>query len=555
MKRLLYIVIMLSLVALQGCEKKPVPAPAGSLTITGERTLVRLNCHQGDEATITFTAKCDWCISTSGEGFAVSPSSGAGSEEPQSITIRTTADNSGATLLHRGSATIILKDYPATKHTVKVVQCAPSERTYIVYMFGTSLSYYLNNNVKCIAEALNEDILGNDRLLAFIQNSRTKGVVKEIYHDKKRGEAVTDIVREIALPTTLTDSGFAEHLAMMMDIAPAERYAMIVGGHSSAWLPAAPVSEGIPLSMGVGYTPNWQPAPGGEVTRTIGEHNMRLQIDEFASALTLAGQHFDWIYFDVCFMSSLEAAYALRSNTDYIVGSPCEIMGYGSPYEVMLDELVKDDLDGASREYHNFYTNDYYGSKSGCLSTIVCAELDALASTVKALNANAVANSFDIAEVQPFEGREAHVFFDAESYMVQAHEEQSLVEAFVAQLNNTVINRYRTEKFYSTYNARMNEIFYYSGVNMTPDEACVALLDEQLAAMNTDIEAKRLEREHLKTELEGAGVAPESSERYNALTAQISELAKQITKLQNQSKELKHYNPSLKETAWYKATH
>ena len=220
-------------------------------------------------------------------------------------------------------------------------------------------------------------------------------------------------------------------------------------------------------------------------------------------------------------MSSIEASYALRNHTDYVVGSPCEIMGYGSPFDLLLDELVADDLEGACRTYRDYYANEYYGSKSGCIATIVCDELDALAAAVKSLNGKSVSDNLDILALQTYEGRSAHIFFDIENYMMNAYDDDAAVAAFRSQLDKTVINRFRTDQFYSTYNAQMNAINHFSGVNFTPDDGCVATLEHQIKAMESDPNADR--------------------QRFNKLKEQLNEL--------------KYYHPSLRNTDWYKATH
>lgn len=521
MKRLIRIVALVAMLGVVGCHEgdKIKPAPAGSLLVEHNREVVRLN-NTKDSFEVTFTTPYDWHITTIGKGFEVTPSRGPGSDQPQRVTITALSENVSETTLNRGSFDICLDKY-STKHRVNVMQCAIAERTVFAYLFGTSLSYYFGINVDCMKQAVAGDILGNDRLVAFMQTSRNKGVIKEIYYDRKSNEAAECILGEIELPEKLTGEQFGVYLCKMMQFSPSERYAMIVGGHSTAWLPDRPSSGGVELSVGGIYLPNWSPATGAEVTRTIGENNVKLDVKEFSQGLAATGKKFDWLYFDVCFMSSLESAYALRNNTDYVVGSPCEIMGYGSPFDLMLDELVEDDLDGACRTYRDYYANEYYGSKSGCIATIVCSELDALASATKRLNELQVSNELDIMQVQSYEGRSAHIFFDAEHYALKAYDDDVAVAAFSAQLDRTVINRYHTEKFYSTYNAQLNDIHHYSGVSITPNEGCVAVLEQQIESMKSDPSV--------------------DASVYSALQEQLNEL--------------KYYHPSLSQTEWYQATH
>ena len=554
MRRFIYIVVVVLLLGVVGCnEKQPVQAPKNALTVANDCSVVRLHSGQGASFEVTFTAKNDWHITTSGQAFEASPMRGKGSSEPQTITITTLSPNMSKVALMRGKLNICLDGY-STKYEIKVMQCAATERTHLVWFFGTSLSYYFKINIDCMKQAVAGDILGKDRLILFVQSSRNKGAIKEIYFDSTRRTAEEMVICEVELPETLTGKELGEYLCEMMEIAPAERYAMIVGGHSTAWLPVIPSSGGVPLKVG-GYRPDWSVAEGAEVTRTIGESNVKLNIEDFAEGLEATNQHFDWLYFDVCFMSSIEASYALRNSTDYVVGSPCEIMGYGSPFDLLLDELVADDLEGACRTYRDYYANDYYGSKSGCIATIVCEELDALAATVKSVNRLPVMNNLDILKVQTYEGRSAHIFFDIEDYMMNAYGDVAEVTAFRSQLDKAIINRFHTEKFYSTYNAQLNDINHYSGVNFTPDDSCVAVLETQATALLNEKNTKQTELEALKDELIGTGVTPDSSERYNALNHQVQELTREWVALREQVDELNYYHPSLKNTEWYRATH
>lgn len=520
MRRTLYIIVATLLLGLVGCrEKQLTPAPSNTLKIANDCKVARLNSGL-DSFEVTFTCLSDWHITTIGHEIEVSPMRGSGSHNPQTITIKVLRENNSDVALMRGSLSICLDKY-STKYQIKVMQCADSERTIFAWLFGTSLSYYFNINVDCMKQAVANDILGNDRLIVFVQSSRSKGCIKEIFYDSATKTSKECVIREIELPETLTGEEFGSYLCEMMDIAPSERYAMIVGGHSTAWLPTQPSSGGVELSVGAKYAPNWMPAVGAEMTRTIGENNVKLNIEEFAKGLSVTNQKFDWLYFDVCFMSSIEASYALRNHADYIVGSPCEIMGYGSPFDLMLDELVADDLEGACRTYRDYYANDYYGSKSGCIATIVCRELDALASKMKALTGLEVADDLDILSLQTYEGRSAHIFFDVEDYVMNAYGDKDVVADFRSQLNKTIINRFHTEKFYSTYNAQMNAINHFSGVNFTPDDGCVAVVEQQLDALMREDKS--------------------SSDEYLELREQLDELI--------------YYHPSLKKTDWYKATH
>ena len=64
-------------------------------------------------------------------------------------------------------------------------------------------------------------------------------------------------------------------------------------------------------------------------------------------------------------MANIETLYDLRRSADYIVASPCEVMGIGFPYDQFVPALLSD-ADAASKmrqTCENFYA--YYAAQSG----------------------------------------------------------------------------------------------------------------------------------------------------------------------------------------------
>lgn len=101
----------------------------------------------------------------------------------------------------------------------------------------------------------------------------------------------------------------------------ADSYGLVYWSHGEGWLP-------YPLRAGT----RWIGQDIGDGT----DH--RMNISEFAEILSTA-PHFDFILFDACFMQSIEAAYELRSYTDYLIGSPTEIPGPGAPYDEVVPAM------------------------------------------------------------------------------------------------------------------------------------------------------------------------------------------------------------------------
>lgn len=194
-----------------------------------------------------------------------------------------------------------------------------------------------------------------------------------------------------------------------------------------------------------------------------------MDISELAAAINGSGVRFDYLLFDACFMSSVEALYDLRRAADYIVASPCEVMAHGFPYDTVIPSLFADDgarydLAAACRNVYEYYnTVDSY--KSGCATLTVCDELEGLATALHDINAGAT-KAVDATTLQSYDGMETHQFYDLEEYALALTADDARGQAFVQQMERCFPHegRFHTAQFFSVYNNRMNDIRYYSGV-------------------------------------------------------------------------------------------
>ncbi len=89
----------------------------------------------------------------------------------------------------------------------------------------------------------------------------------------------------------------------------------------------------------------------------------------------------DYLFFDACFMQSIEAAYELRDVTHFMIGSPAEIPGSGAPYDKIIHALCMGDVDGIVKGYDSGYPGTYngYTYPGVLLSLIDCTQLEPLA--------------------------------------------------------------------------------------------------------------------------------------------------------------------------------
>ena len=116
----------------------------------------------------------------------------------------------------------------------------------------------------------------------------------------------------------------------------------------------------------------------------------------------------------------------------------------------------------------DYYTDESKGIyASACAAVTDCSRVEALASSVKAVNT--ALKDVDPGTIQYFDGVDSyynptHIFFDLEDYILQSCTDSAAVAAFVAELDKTLSGQYHTETFYSAYNNKANPITTYCGV-------------------------------------------------------------------------------------------
>lgn len=132
-------------------------------------------------------------------------------------------------------------------------------------------------------------------------------------------------------------------------LAPAEDYGLIMWSHALGW-----TQDGIPES------------------RTWGDDRHKsMNITTLANVL--AGRGFSWIYFDCCYMGSVEVLYQLRGVTHRIVASASEIPLDGMPYDKNLALFFSPTVDLEQAAQNTF---DYYNALSGKSRTCTVSVYD-----------------------------------------------------------------------------------------------------------------------------------------------------------------------------------
>ncbi|WP_295936536.1 clostripain-related cysteine peptidase [uncultured Alistipes sp.] len=471
-RRILFLLPALILFA--ACESdKPQP----KLSVDPAEVILRSDA--GSESSFTVTAERAWALSVTGSGFDVYPKDGEKGES--TVTVTATDDNTGHSTKTLGSITLIM-DGTSKPYDVTVSQSGiVAPQTVIMYLpWSDNLYDYFLRNINDAKKAISKNIMHDSRMLVFLQTSTTKATLSELYYDNGECKEIPlktyddlNVTKEDALVAIFKD---------MAEAAPAEQYGLTIGSHGMAWIPD---TNSEMRSMGVVDTekPHWEyVSPDGVFTRWFGDGKTRCtNTTTFARAIAASGISFEYILFDDCFMSSIEVVYDLRNITKYIIASPCEVMAYGYPYDLVVPNLFTNngagyDLSGICHAFYDFYTT--YSSPYGAIAVTVCDQVEQMAEVMKEVNTKFPVYNPDPAKpLQRYDYLYSQTrFYDFGDYVDKLCEsDRTLFAKFEAQLNRTVPEQYRlhTEYFYS---GGRRHIDVYSGISTSaPSESPLVL--------------------------------------------------------------------------------
>ena len=390
-----------------------------------------------------------------------------------------------------GKVVVRLEENSGDKRTAKITLSSPicvttsvelmqydtpptvANHTLMYCFLGTSLSSYFRTNLEDAAAAINTGILSNNnRVIFFRQESKYSGYIGEIYYDGKERR-----LKEITLSSSIIKpEKVADIIATMAELAPAERYGIVFAGHGQGWITREILAGNNNISTLSLMANPWVQAAGAEVTRAFGENNVQLDIEELAEGIEQSNVELDYILFDACFMSNIETIYDLRHSANYIIASPCEIMGRGFPYHRTLPYLFQDngkttDYIGAAKSYHDFYKSEYTGSgRCGSITVYDCSKVDALAEATSLVMESAITQKdpeYKISHIQTYEGQEFHHFFDFGQWMNYIARDDEALATFNSRFDDCVIATYTLDTFYSaygSYGSHTIDLDVYSGV-------------------------------------------------------------------------------------------
>lgn len=333
-----------------------------------------------------------------------------------------------------------------------------ANKTILVYMVANNNLEYSGNEFdqKDIAEMIegmqNSKYVGN--LILYVDKAASTQLLS-IEKDES-GVYQKKLIKEYEDRNSASYSVFSSVLKEVIARYPANSYGLFMWSHGDGWLPSPSNSS---------------------QTRWYGQDGSKfMDISEIKRALQEV-PHLDFIYFDDCFMQSVEVAYELRHYTDYTMGSVAETPGAGAPYHKLMDLAFQDKADVKTmiERYHNYYPSEEARTKDkwpygAAISAIKCSELDGLAAATKVITdkyANEL-RSINPSTVQNYDPRSQRAYYDFNDAINKVEGiSASELAAWKQQLDKAVPYKEATSKIYSMYISgefAVNE--NYSGISI-----------------------------------------------------------------------------------------
>lgn len=250
----------------------------------------------------------------------------------------------------------------------------PPSRTVLVYMIadnslGSSSFGVDADNLAQMDKAVAAGALGETgRLLVYHDGATATPELLEITAEGRR-----TLTAYSESESSVSESRMRQVINDMKSEAPADGYGLVLWSHGTGWIESSTSRSGTP----------------GAVTQSFGQdlHPTSTEMKVTTLASVLNGEGFEFIYFDCCFMATVEVAYELRDATPWIIASATELPVEGMPYTVNIHAMFAEELD---LEQIAANTLDYYKSpeasyNSCTISLISTAALPELAAATRAI--------------------------------------------------------------------------------------------------------------------------------------------------------------------------
>ncbi|MDE5555975.1 MAG: hypothetical protein K2J10_12445 [Muribaculaceae bacterium] len=313
-------------------------------------------------------------------------------------------------------------------------------RTVLVYMLasgnglGASAPYdYDMQDISEMRKAAAAGDITDGRLLIFHSSSNGNQILKEITED---GTVDTLKIYDSAIRPQ-TAQRMSEVLDDMKDWAPAADYGMILWGHGTGW-----IEDGIAEEAASDYQ-----------TYSYGsEQNNKWKMNVTSLANVLEGRNLGFIYFDCCYMASVEVIYQLRKAAPRIVAYPTEVLAWGMPYDRNIKHFFAKDAELVEAATNTF---DYYASQTSAtyrmctVSVFRTAGMERLASATRAIYQNNTTGVPENYSPQSYTLSRNNYYCDFGGYVNALKSDNQQLDEFKSALAEVVELELATEKIWN----------------------------------------------------------------------------------------------------------
>lgn len=248
-------------------------------------------------------------------------------------------------------------------------------RTVLVYMAAQNSLGAGNYHRADSAEIMRgrKFIPSDGRVLMFVDDNRAPRL-----YEVTRRTSEPRLVRQWSTDVCSANPATLHEVLRYVDTTfTSKDFGLVMWSHADGWIPptdttysrqpqAVPATPSL-LAFGIDAGPNGHMSNNGP----------QMGVEEMARAITAAGVHPRFIFFDACLMQNLETAYALRHATDYVVAAPMATPGCGSNYTNDIRHgFFTNDVADLARTYlanvqDTTYANDYadFGLSISCIRT------------------------------------------------------------------------------------------------------------------------------------------------------------------------------------------
>lgn len=254
---------------------------------------------------------------------------------------------------------------------------------------GVTIVYAINNSslsgnfrqdtAEMRAAMVNVD-MSRQRLLVYLTESASKTGLYELQQVGRKNKVLTwRKVKEYDRRQTSTAPAVMKRvISDALAVYPDAEHSLIFWGHGTAWTPGFSDHE----------TRSDVPADVPAQHSYGGEDGDDLRNPEWAEITDIANAipdgAFRTIWFDCCYMSSIEVAYQLRNKTKMYVAYPTEVWDEGLNYNDVLPYIMRknQDLTRAAAEFYSYYNDK---SDAVTVSVMDMSKIEAVAEATRAL--------------------------------------------------------------------------------------------------------------------------------------------------------------------------